>query len=254
VQRARLVREHGTPELQAEVVNGNVAVSTAAVIARAPAEEQRRILALGTRHLRQTLREIWQPQTEARRAERLQRNEILSQRGGPLPLGRRFPIILADPPYRYEHTSDSRAIENHYPTMAHEEICALQVAEQLAADNALLFLWTPAPMLAKGLDILDAWGFEYRTNLVWWKKGRYGMGHYARVEHEHLLIARRGDMPPPDPANRPRSIVAKPGRHSEKPAEAYELINRAYPGVGKLELFARTAREGWAAWGNEAPM
>jgi N6-adenosine-specific RNA methylase IME4 len=132
------------------------------------------------------------------------------------------------------------------------EICALPVAD-IAADDALLFLWSPAPMLAQALEVVDAWGFTYRTALTWWKQGSFGMGHYARIETEHLLIARRGDMPPPAPPNRPRSmIIAKPGRHSEKPAEAYGIIESAYPGMGKIELFARSARDGWDAWGNQA--
>ena len=198
-------------------------------------------------------REVRAEIIEERRGERLERIEGISRGNTPLLTPRRYPVIYADPPWRYEHASESRAVENHYPTMELPEICALPVAD-IAADDALLFLWSPAPMLAQALEVVDAWGFTYRTTLTWWKQGSFGMGHYARIETEHLLIARRGDMPPPAPPNRPRSlIIAKPGRHSEKPAETYGIIERAYPGMGKIELFARSARGGWDAWGNQAP-
>jgi N6-adenosine-specific RNA methylase IME4 len=160
-----------------------------------------------------------------------------------------FPVIYADPPWRYEHAiSDSRKIENQYPTMTAEELAALTPP---AADDAVMFLWATSPKLDEALDLLRVWGFSYRTNLVW-VKDKIGMGYYARQQHEQLLIARRGDLPVPDPADRPSSVIHAPrGRHSEKPESVYGLIERMYPLFARCEMFARQTRPGWTSWGNE---
>jgi N6-adenosine-specific RNA methylase IME4 len=146
----------------------------------------------------------------------------------------------------------NRSIENHYPTMTLEEICALPVAD-LATDDAILYLWATAPMLAECMKVMPAWGFTYRTSFVW-VKDKIGMGYYARNRHEFLLVARRGDMPPPAEEVRVSSVVEAPrGAHSAKPLIFYELIERFYPTLPRIELFARgPARPGWAAWGNQA--
>jgi N6-adenosine-specific RNA methylase IME4 len=99
--------------------------------------------------------------------------------------------------------------------------------------------------------VLVAWGFEYKTNIVW-VKDKIGLGYFVRNQHELLLVATRGDMPSPSPANRPPSVItARRREHSRKPDEAYALIERIYPELPKIELFARQTRPGWAAWGNE---
>jgi N6-adenosine-specific RNA methylase IME4 len=164
-----------------------------------------------------------------------------------------YPVLLADPPWRYEHCeSPEDAIENYYPTMALEEICALADKGKVpAARDAILFLWTPAPKVVEAAQVLAAWGFDYRTNITW-VKDKIGLGYYVRQKHEHLLIGRRGAFPVPLEANRPESVLFAPrGRHSEKPAGFYEVIERMYPGLPKFELFARTARPGWHGYGNE---
>jgi N6-adenosine-specific RNA methylase IME4 len=165
----------------------------------------------------------------------------------------RFPVLYADPPWRYEFSkSQSRDIENQYPTMALDEIMALPVSD-MTADNAVLFLWTTSPKLPQGLQVVDAWGFEYKTCMIW-DKERIGMGYYARQQHELLLIATCGSLPVPEPQNRPPSVLRarRDNEHSAKPAEFYDLIERMYPGLPKIELFARQRRAGWAAWGNQA--
>src|SRR5215471_15309077 len=97
------------------------------------------------------------------------------------------------------------------------------------------------------------WGFAYKSNVVW-VKDKIGLGYLVRNQHELLLIATRGDIPTPLPAQRPASVINAPRReHSRKPDEACALIERMYPNLPKIELFARNAREGWAAWGNQAP-
>jgi N6-adenosine-specific RNA methylase IME4 len=160
-----------------------------------------------------------------------------------------FPILLADPPWRYDFIEDpSRAIENHYPTMALEEIMALGVP---AADDCLLFLWVTSPKVAEALRVIEAWGFEYRTQMVW-IKDRIGMGRYVRQQHESLWLARRGNVPMPLPEDRPPSVINAPRRaHSEKPEEVHKIIERMYPHLPRCELFARQPRVGWASWGNE---
>jgi N6-adenosine-specific RNA methylase IME4 len=160
-----------------------------------------------------------------------------------------FEVILADPPWQLGGDPESsRAVENHYPTLPLEEIKSLEVP---AAPAATLFLWAPAGLLPQALEVMDAWGFQYKTQIVWVKPS-IGLGQIVRNRHELLLIGTRGRFHAPDPADRPASVVEEPrGRHSQKPARVYELIERMYPGATKLELFARTARAGWASYGNE---
>jgi N6-adenosine-specific RNA methylase IME4 len=142
----------------------------------------------------------------------------------------------------------SREIENHYPTMTTEAIYTLPVAG-FCTSYAMLFLWSPAPLLTDALKIMTAWGFEYATCAVW-VKDRFGMGVYVRQQHELLLIGKRGLGIVPDPSKLSSSIIeAARGAHSRKPDEAYELIERMYSALPKIELFARHGRAGWAAWG-----
>lgn len=166
----------------------------------------------------------------------------------------RYPIIYADPPWRYENPpigASDRSIENHYPTMTLDEICRAPVLE-LAAADALLYLWATAPKLAECFAVIEAWGFEYRTNLVW-DKEIIGMGYHARNQHEILLIAKRGEIPPPPAGKQPSSVHReRRGKHSAKPVHYYEMIEAAYPELTKIELFARAPRKGWAVWGNES--
>jgi N6-adenosine-specific RNA methylase IME4 len=187
-----------------------------------------------------------------RRAERI---ETIAAGNRPLNgNGQRYSVIYADPPWRYENPpmgATNRAIENHYPTMDLAEICALPVAS-LVADDAILYLWATAPKLAECMRVIESWGFEYRTNFVW-VKDKIGMGYHARNQHELLLVARRGAIPPPAVETRVSSVVCAPRtEHSAKPVEFYELIESFYPELAKIELFCRSPREGWSVWGNQA--
>lgn len=191
--------------------------------------------------------------TLLREGERAQRDEKLAAAPTIWPAGK-FGLIYADPPWRYEHPpigASNRSIENHYPTMTLEEICALPVAG-IAADNALLFLWATAPKLAECFDVIRAWDFTYRTCMVW-VKDKIGMGYHARNQHEILLIAKRGQLAPPEPSDRESSVIMAPRtEHSAKPIVFYELLERQYPALPKIELFSRAPRSGWNAWGNQA--
>jgi N6-adenosine-specific RNA methylase IME4 len=161
-----------------------------------------------------------------------------------------FAVLYADPPWRYEHVeTENRAIENQYPTMELDDICALEVP---AAEDAVLFLWATSPKLSEAMHVLTSWGFTYRTCMVW-VKDKIGMGYYARQQHELLLIGVKGEPPVPAEADRPPSVLEAPRTgHSVKPPEFYALIERMYPGFQKIELFARATREGWTTWGNQA--
>jgi N6-adenosine-specific RNA methylase IME4 len=164
----------------------------------------------------------------------------------------KFSVIYADPPWTDEFGPNSREAELHYPLMTDAEIEALGVPE-VAADDAILLLWAPPHMLPAALRVMEAWGFSYRTNIVW-AKDRIGLGEWARNQHEELLIGRRGAFPPPDEGLRVPSVVNAPrGEHSAKPDAFAELIERWWPEAPKLELFCRgKPRLGWDGWGNEA--
>ena len=166
----------------------------------------------------------------------------------PMPEGE-FDVVYADPPWRYDFSkSDNRAIENQYPTMEVSDICKLNVP---SAENSVLFLWGTAPKLLEALEVMKAWGFQYKTNAVWDKR-RIGMGYYFRIHHEHLLIGTIGAPGVPGENARPDSIFSQAKtKHSSKPEIVYDMIEAAYPNKRYLELFARTKRNNWTIWGNE---
>lgn len=163
-----------------------------------------------------------------------------------------FNVILADPPWQYRTViSESRRIENHYPTMPLEAIKALPI-QAITAPDAVLFLWATGPGVEEALEVLRAWGFEYRSQVVWVKPS-IGPGHWIRQRHELLLLGVKGNPPVPLPENRPDSVITANRReHSEKPEEAHLLIERAFSEFPKIELFSRGLRPGWVVWGNEA--
>jgi N6-adenosine-specific RNA methylase IME4 len=166
----------------------------------------------------------------------------------PLPEGP-FEVIYADPPWQLGNPDGSSAPECHYPTMALEEIKTVDVP---AGEHAVLFLWAVSALLPEALEVIEAWGFEHKSCLVWVKPS-IGPGVWLRNRHELLLLARRGSFAPPEPEDRVDSVLEAPrGRHSQKPEVVYELIERMYPHASKVELFARgRPRPGWVFWGNE---
>jgi N6-adenosine-specific RNA methylase IME4 len=167
------------------------------------------------------------------------------------PVVERFRIVLADPPWKYEHARLGRlSPDRHYPTLTTAQLAAMPV-ESLVGRDSLLFLWATPPLLKEALDVLAAWGFEYTTNGVWDKES-LGPGFHLRQQHELLLIGKRGRPGTPSPADRIRSVIrSRRGRHSAKPSRVHKYIEKAYPDAPKIELFARAPRPGWAVWGNQ---
>ena len=163
----------------------------------------------------------------------------------------KFGLILADPPWRYDQapTQDDR-VDQKYPTMSDQQICDVAVSS-LCAASCVLYLWATAAKLPAALRAMRAWGFSYKTHMVWVKPS-VGMGFWVRARHELLLVGVHGDFPPPAFGTQPDSVIEAPrGRHSEKPAAVHEMLGKLYPNVARVELFARARRAGWQVWGNE---
>jgi len=174
----------------------------------------------------------------------------------------KFKTILADPPWQFQNRTGKMAPEhkrlNRYATMCLEDIKALPVAE-VADDVCHLYLWVPNALLPEGLEVMKAWGFQYKSNIVWEKvrkdgepDGR-GVGFYFRNVTELILFGIRGSNARTlAPARSQVNLLRTQKReHSRKPDEIYDIIEQCSSGP-YLELFARGKREGWILWGNEA--
>lgn len=172
------------------------------------------------------------------------------------PLQKTYHVIYADPPWKYGPENPQGGTAGaHYATMELDDICAyLETTKLSIADNAILFLWVTNPFLKKALKVVGAWGFEYKTNIVWVKTElkKPGSGWYVRGHHELLFIATRGSFTPLDKNISPpiSSVLKYPVReHSQKPDAVYDTIERLYPDCVYVELFARQKRKGWDCLG-----
>lgn len=161
---------------------------------------------------------------------------------------KKYNIIYADPAWNEVGGGKiKRGADKHYQLMKTDEIKKLPVAN-LADDTCWLFLWVTNNFLKDGLDVMECWGFKYVTNLVW-AKNTIGLGYYFRGQHELCLFGKKGQMKP-NSRSESTLVTAKKDKHSKKPDEFYRKIESVCDG-NKIELFARTKREGWDAWGNE---
>lgn len=163
--------------------------------------------------------------------------------------GVKYPTIYADPPWPYTNTAARGAAENHYRTLSLAQICGEPV-RALAADAAHLHLWTTNAFLSEAFDVIRAWGFRYKSCLVWIKP-QLGMGNYWRVSHEFLLLGVRGGLRFRD--HRSRSwLTAHRTEHSRKPFAFRALIERVSPGP-YLEMYGREEQPncGWTVYGNQ---
>jgi len=168
-----------------------------------------------------------------------------------------YDVIVSDPPWPFDLYSSKgakKSASEHYPVMTVAAIAALNVAH-IAQRDCILLLWATAPRLPDAFAVMAAWGFAYKTNLVWRKttangKVRMGTGYWARTMHEQILVGTLG---------RPSKFSAFPSlfdgvarEHSRKPEEFYGLVEKHTVGMRRIELFSRTPREGWDTWGLEA--
>lgn len=193
--------------------------------------------------------------TEGKKEARANREQVLGGIQRALPT-EHFGVILADPEWDdavwSRDTGMDRHASNHYPTSSAEVIASRPVAS-IAADDCVLFMWTTNQHLRIAIGVLEEWGFDYKSNYCW-GKDKIGKGRWNRSKHELLLIGTRGKPPCPAPGTQWESLQLAPkGKHSAKPELFLEMIEEYFPSLPKIELNRRgPAREGWAAWGNEA--
>lgn len=159
-------------------------------------------------------------------------------------------LVLADPPWRYDFAeTDNRQIENQYPSATIDEIIAHRPETQA---DCVLLLWGTVAKLREAFEVLDGWGFEYKTHAVW-DKEKIGMGYWFRGQHELLIVATKGKMSPPEQADRVSSVFREArGKHSAKPECVYQWVEKAFKDHTKLEMYCRAPRAGWLVFGNEA--
>lgn len=164
---------------------------------------------------------------------------------------KKYKTVLADPPWDINQRGkrNNRSAESHYELMPLDHIKAMPIAD-LCAENSHLYLWCPNGVLREALEVISAWGFTYRCDLVWGKP-RLGLGNYIRTAHETCLFATRGKAPVKF-HGQPSFMFAPQQDHSHKPEEIFPIIQRLSH-APYLELFARRRQPGWDCWGFEAP-
>ena len=172
---------------------------------------------------------------------------------------KKYEVIYADPPWRFRVHSEKgkgRNAERHYPTMELEDICELPVAD-IAAEDCALFMWVTFPNLREAFDVVDAWGFTYKTvAFVWVKQNKksnslfMGLGYWTRSNVEMCIIATKG-YPKRIGRDVHQVIISHIEEHSKKPVETRDRIVDLMGDVPRVELFARQKTPGWDIWGNE---
>jgi N6-adenosine-specific RNA methylase IME4 len=175
--------------------------------------------------------------------------------------GRHYGTVLADPPWQFNNRTGKVAPEHkrlaRYMTLSLEEIMGIPV-DFVTAEKSHLYLWVPNALLKEGLQVMEAWGFEYKTNIIWHKvrkdggpDGR-GVGFYFRNTTEILLFGVKGKLRTLKPGRTQVNIIkSRKQEHSRKPDEQYDIIESCSPGP-YLELFSRGSRKGWDVWGNQS--
>ena len=259
VERAKTVQQNADPEVVDAVQKGEITLARAETLSKLPKDEQKRLItSADPKVLAAVIKEVRAEKQAVKKAKRVAREIELAENIKALP-NAKFAVIYADPEWQFDVYSDEtgmdRAAANHYPVSPLEEIMARDV-ESIAADDCVLFLWSPASRVEDALKVLNAWGFAYKTQMIWFKRrigARRGKGYWVSDEHEVLLIGKKGSPPAPTPGTQPRSVIEHPvGEHSAKPEIFAEIIEQLYPNVPKIELNRRgPARPGWEAWGNE---
>ena len=169
---------------------------------------------------------------------------------------KKYQIIYADPPWRYQDNNCNGSAEQHYSTMKLDDIKNLPIGD-ITDDNCVLFLWATYPLLPEALEVIKSWGFTYKSiGFNWVKKNKsdsgffFGLGRWTRGNSEPCLLATKGK--PKRDSNSVSQLLFAPLRgHSQKPAEAGDKIVELMGDLPRIELFARDKKEGWDVWGNE---
>ena len=165
-----------------------------------------------------------------------------------------YGVIYIDPPWKFETRSENgmdRSAENHYPTMELDDIRAMKIP---AAPDCVMFMWVTVPHLHNGIEILQGWGFEYKSAYCW-HKSKPGLGYWSANTMELLLLGVKGDIPAPLPDQRMEQVItSEQGKHSEKPEVFADGITKMFPNVAKVDMFARKQNDkgdNWYYHGNE---
>ena len=255
IRDGKKVLEQGAPEVQEAVERGEVKVSAAALLAELSPEEQADIiLNANPKAIAKVEKKRRDDRTQAKKDHRAAREQKLGEKQQALP-DKRYGVIYADPEWKdavWSEKGKNKSPENHYPTSTLEVIKSRPVGD-IAAKDCVLFLWTPRKHFNQALQVVEAWGFEFKTFLVW-RKTRMGNGFWARDNAEALIIATKGK--PPCIAMGEQDLACETyrnGKHSEKPDEYRQWIERHFKTMPKIELNARVRYQGWDVWGNEAP-
>jgi N6-adenosine-specific RNA methylase IME4 len=268
-ERARRVIDQGTPELNAAVDRGRLSVAAASQAVKLSPTQQNLVAREAEAGRKATAQTILKQETRRNHEVDLAKKQLA------LP-DKKFGVILADPEWEFvtfsKVTGQDRSPSNHYATSGEKEISARDV-QKLAAKDCLLALWVTD--LARGLRVLEMWGFEFKSYFVWVKDivaypfvdseartfeeiGPAGLGYWNRDRDEILLIGTRGEIPCPAPGTQGESVwfAARPkiegtqrGKHSAKPQDAHLWIEKHFPHLPKIELNARAKRDGWEVWG-----
>lgn len=265
-RQAKRVTEEATPELIDAMDQGEIAISTAAILTKATPEEQRQAaaypsmavsIAKATKIKEREIKEAAKQQKQAVSEEKKQAriNDInaqaalISESAPEIPAGP-FHVISIDPPWPYgtEYDPHGRRAANPYPEMSLEDIAGLEIP---AADDCVLWLWTTHKFMRHSFSLLDKWGFR-DVAILTWVKDRMGLGAWLRSQTEYCIMAVRGS-PPVQLSNQTTVIHGPLREHSRKPDAFYDLVNGLCVGA-KLDYFSREKREGWAQVGNTLDM
>jgi N6-adenosine-specific RNA methylase IME4 len=262
VAAARAIRRDGAASLIDAIRDGRVTVHAGDALKSLPDADVQRLLKAGDRAVLDTAKALRTEKMRGSRENRLSLMSAISAKGieraapGSMPK-RAFGVVYADVPWQQlgdwsEETGKDKAYP--YPTMPLDEICALCAGDASPAlDDAVLFFWRTANRGPHALKVIEAWGFEFVTEMMWDKVDR-GTGRWVIDQHEVLVIAKRGNVPCPLPGEQFLSVHReKKTGHSAKPEHFRHVIDTLFPGLPKLELFGRgDAPDGWTFWGFEA--
>ena len=261
-RQAKKVTEDGTQELIDAMDQGEITISTAAILTKATPEEQRQAAAYPTmavsiakatkikeREIKEAAKQQKQAVSEEKKQARINdinaQAALISESAPEIPAGP-FHVISIDPPWPYgtEYDPHGRRAANPYPEMSLEDIAGLEIP---AADDCVLWLWTTHKFMRHSFGLLDKWGFR-DVAILTWVKDRMGLGAWLRSQTEYCIMAVKGS-PPVQLSNQTTVIHGPLREHSRKPDAFYDLVNGLCVGA-KLDYFSREKREGWAQVGN----